>query len=100
MRVAIVGTGYMARVHARVVWELGGTVVGVCGRSRLHRRPPSVVAMLMRTFRRCSLSSARVMSFLPAGHTEGYLDAFRNVGQAPGVAWRRAKANFLLSLTV
>lgn len=99
MRVAIVGTGYMARVHARVVWELGGTVVGVAA-GRLHRRPPSVVAMLMRTFRLCSLSSARVMSFLPAGHTEGYLDAFRNVGQAPGVAWRRAKANFLLSLTV
>jgi predicted dehydrogenase len=33
MRVAIVGTGGIARVHQRVVRELGGKVVGVCGRS-------------------------------------------------------------------
>jgi predicted dehydrogenase len=33
MRVAIVGTGGIARVHQRVVRELGGEVVGVCGRS-------------------------------------------------------------------
>ena len=33
MRVAIVGTGYIARVHARIVRDLGGKVVAVCGRS-------------------------------------------------------------------
>ena len=33
MRVAIVGAGYIARVHARVARELGGDVVGVCGRT-------------------------------------------------------------------
>lgn len=34
MRVGIVGTGGIARVHARVVTDLGGTLVGVCGRSQ------------------------------------------------------------------
>ncbi len=34
MRAAIVGTGGIARVHARLVRELGGEVVGVCGRTR------------------------------------------------------------------
>jgi predicted dehydrogenase len=33
MRVAIVGTGGIARVHERVIRELGGELVGVCGRS-------------------------------------------------------------------
>jgi predicted dehydrogenase len=33
LRVAIVGSGYIARVHARVARELGGTIVGVCGRT-------------------------------------------------------------------
>lgn len=33
MRVAIFGSGYIARVHARVARELGGEVVAVCGRS-------------------------------------------------------------------
>ncbi|MFI0846326.1 Gfo/Idh/MocA family protein [Mesorhizobium sp. IMUNJ 23232] len=33
MRAAIVGTGGIARVHRRVIRELGGEVVGVCGRS-------------------------------------------------------------------
>jgi predicted dehydrogenase len=33
MRVAIVGTGYIAGVHARIVRDLGGKVVAVCGRS-------------------------------------------------------------------
>ncbi len=33
MRVAIVGTGYIARVHAKVAGELGGALVGVCGRT-------------------------------------------------------------------
>jgi predicted dehydrogenase len=33
MRVAIFGSGYIARVHARIARELGGTVVAVCGRS-------------------------------------------------------------------
>ena len=33
MRAAIVGTGGIARVHRRVIRELGGEVVAVCGRS-------------------------------------------------------------------
>jgi predicted dehydrogenase len=33
MRAAIVGSGYIARVHARLIRELGGEVVGVCGRT-------------------------------------------------------------------
>ena len=33
MRIAIVGSGYIARVHARVARELGSEVVGVCGRT-------------------------------------------------------------------
>ena len=33
MRAAIVGTGGIAQVHARLVAELGGVVVGVCGRT-------------------------------------------------------------------
>jgi predicted dehydrogenase len=33
LRVAIVGAGYIARVHARVARELGGEVVGLCGRT-------------------------------------------------------------------
>jgi predicted dehydrogenase len=34
MRAAIVGAGGIARVHARIIHELGGTLVGVCGRTR------------------------------------------------------------------
>lgn len=33
MRVAIVGSGYIARVHARLARELGAEVVAVCGRT-------------------------------------------------------------------
>ena len=33
-RVAIIGTGGIARVHARVVRELGGVLVAVCGREK------------------------------------------------------------------
>jgi predicted dehydrogenase len=33
MRAAIVGTGGIARIHARLVADLGGTVVGICGRT-------------------------------------------------------------------
>ena len=33
MRVAIVGAGYIARVHARIARELGGDVVAVCGQT-------------------------------------------------------------------
>jgi predicted dehydrogenase len=33
MRAAIVGTGGIARVHARLIRELGGQLVGVCGRT-------------------------------------------------------------------
>jgi predicted dehydrogenase len=33
MRAAIVGSGYIARVHARLIREIGGEVVAVCGRS-------------------------------------------------------------------
>ena len=33
MRVAIIGAGYIARVHARLAEELGGKIVGVCGRT-------------------------------------------------------------------
>lgn len=33
MRAAIVGTGGIARVHRRVIEELGGDLVGICGRS-------------------------------------------------------------------
>ena len=33
MRVAIVGTGGIAQVHARLVAGLGGAIVGVCGRT-------------------------------------------------------------------
>ncbi len=33
MRAAIVGTGGIARVHRRVIADLGGDVVGVCGHS-------------------------------------------------------------------
>jgi predicted dehydrogenase len=33
LRVAIVGSGYIARVHARLARELGGEVVGVCGKT-------------------------------------------------------------------
>ncbi|MEP0324924.1 Gfo/Idh/MocA family protein [Bauldia litoralis] len=33
MRAAIVGSGYIARVHARLIAELGGEVVAVCGRT-------------------------------------------------------------------
>ena len=33
MRAAIVGTGYIARVHARLIRELGGEVAAVVGRS-------------------------------------------------------------------
>ena len=32
MRAAIIGTGGIARVHARLIRELGGELVGVCGR--------------------------------------------------------------------
>jgi predicted dehydrogenase len=45
MRAAIVGAGGIARVHARLIAELGGTLVGVCGRT---------------------LDSARAMSGAPA----------------------------------
>lgn len=34
MRAAITGSGYIARVHARLIRELGGEVVAVCGRTR------------------------------------------------------------------
>ncbi|MBB3930356.1 putative dehydrogenase [Kaistia hirudinis] len=34
MRIAIVGTGGIARVHRRIIRDLGGELVGVCGRSR------------------------------------------------------------------
>ena len=34
MRVAIVGTGGIARVHRRIIGELGGELVGVSGRSK------------------------------------------------------------------
>jgi predicted dehydrogenase len=33
LRVAIVGSGHIARVHARVARDLGGEVVAVCGRT-------------------------------------------------------------------
>ena len=33
MRIAIVGSGYIARVHSRVATALGGEVVAVCGRT-------------------------------------------------------------------
>ena len=33
MRAAIIGTGGVARVHARLIRELGGELVGVCGRT-------------------------------------------------------------------
>lgn len=33
MRIAIVGAGYIARVHSRIAKELGGEVVAVCGRT-------------------------------------------------------------------
>jgi predicted dehydrogenase len=33
LRVAIVGSGYIARVHARLARDLGGELVGVCGRT-------------------------------------------------------------------
>ncbi len=33
MRAAIVGAGGIARVHARLIRELGGTLAGVCGRT-------------------------------------------------------------------
>jgi predicted dehydrogenase len=33
LRIAIVGSGYIARVHARTARELGGEVVAVCGRT-------------------------------------------------------------------
>jgi predicted dehydrogenase len=33
MRAAIIGTGGIARVHARLIRELGGELVGVCGRT-------------------------------------------------------------------
>ena len=33
MKVAIVGTGGIARIHARAIEYLGGTIVGVCGSS-------------------------------------------------------------------
>src|SRR5215467_4793969 len=33
MRAAIVGAGGIARVHTRLIRELGGTLVGVCGRT-------------------------------------------------------------------
>jgi predicted dehydrogenase len=33
LRIAIVGSGYIAKVHSRIAKELGGEVVGVCGRT-------------------------------------------------------------------
>jgi predicted dehydrogenase len=33
VRAAIIGTGGIAKVHARLIRELGGTLVGVCGRT-------------------------------------------------------------------
>ena len=33
MRAAIIGTGYIGRVHARLIRELGGKVVAACGRT-------------------------------------------------------------------
>jgi predicted dehydrogenase len=33
LRIAIVGSGYIARVHARVARDLGGLVLAVCGRT-------------------------------------------------------------------
>src|SRR5258708_29692017 len=33
VRAAIVGSGYIARVHARLIREIGGEVVAVCGRT-------------------------------------------------------------------
>ena len=33
MRAAIIGTGYIGRVHARLIRELGGEVVAACGRT-------------------------------------------------------------------
>jgi predicted dehydrogenase len=34
MRAAIIGTGYIARVHGRLIGELQGRVIAVCGRTR------------------------------------------------------------------
>jgi len=34
LRSAIVGSGFVARVHAAAVRDLGGTVVAVCSRTR------------------------------------------------------------------
>ena len=33
MRAAVIGAGYIGRVHARLIRELGGEVAGVCGRT-------------------------------------------------------------------
>jgi predicted dehydrogenase len=33
MRAAIIGAGYIGRLHARLIGELGGQVVAVCGRA-------------------------------------------------------------------
>jgi predicted dehydrogenase len=33
LRVAIAGSGYIARIHARIAGELGGEVIAVCGRT-------------------------------------------------------------------
>ena len=33
MRAAIIGAGYIASIHARLIRELGGEVVAVCGRT-------------------------------------------------------------------
>ena len=38
MRAAIVGAGGIARVHARLIRELGGNLVGVCGRTLASAR--------------------------------------------------------------
>ena len=39
MRAAIIGTGGIARVHARLIRELGGELVGVCGRTLQSAQP-------------------------------------------------------------
>src|SRR5271157_6583064 len=40
MRAAIVGAGGIARVHARLIRELGGTLVAVCGRTLASAQAP------------------------------------------------------------
>ena len=72
MRAAIIGAGYIGRLHARLIREIGGEVVAVCGRT-LHRRKASGPVLPMTMSKPCCAPRSRmscmsVRPIIPQGH--------------------------------